>query len=53
MHTGTLIRDLLAMVERAERRSCDKELAEERELRVLFESQIVTFRHELALVGAA
>jgi hypothetical protein len=39
MYTGTLIRDLMAAVERAEQSAQQKRLAEELELRRLFELQ--------------
>ena len=50
MYTGTLIRDLLATVERTERRIREKE---ERELQMLFEMQIPLMQDETVLVGAA
>jgi hypothetical protein len=45
MYTGTLIRDLMAVVERAEqgvqqKRMSEERMSEERELRHLFDSQI-------------
>jgi hypothetical protein len=53
MYTGTLIRDLLATVERVEQRVQQRQLAEERELRLLFASQISLLQVEPVLVGAA
>lgn len=53
MYTGTFIRDLLATVERAELNAWEKQLADERELRALFESRIPIFQDEPVLVGAA
>ena len=40
MYTGTLIRDLMATVERAERGAQRKRIAEETELRRMFQLQI-------------
>jgi hypothetical protein len=54
MYTGTMIRDLMATVERAEKKSLRARLiAEELELERLFELQALTSRDEQALVGAA
>ena len=53
MYTGTLIRDLLATVEGAEHSAWEKQLADERELRMLFESQMPVFQDEPVFVGAA
>jgi hypothetical protein len=53
MYTGTLIRDLLATVERAEQRVRHKQLADERELQILFASQIRLLQDEPVFVGAA
>jgi hypothetical protein len=50
MYTGTLIRDLLATVERAEYKVREKD---ERELRRLFELQIPQMQDEPVFVGAA
>ena len=40
MYTGTLIQDLMAAVERAERRAEQQRLADERELHAIFAMQI-------------
>jgi hypothetical protein len=53
MYTGTLIKDLMATVERAERRALQKQIAVEMELRQLFELQIPQIQSEPVLVGAA
>jgi hypothetical protein len=54
MYTGTLIRDLMATVERAEEEGLRaRVIAEERELERLFELQALTSRDERVLAGAA
>jgi len=53
MYTGTLIKDLMATVERAERGTPQKQIADEMELRRLFELQIPQMQSEPVLVGAA
>jgi hypothetical protein len=54
MYTGTLIKGLMAMVERAEEEGLRARLiAEELELERLFELQASTSRDEQVLVGAA
>jgi hypothetical protein len=53
MYTGTLIRELLATVERAEQGARREQLAEERELQMLFELQIPLSQDEPVFVGAA
>ena len=54
MYTGTLIRDLMAAVERAERRGAQQRLiAEEQELERLFELQNPAAQGEQVLAGAA
>jgi hypothetical protein len=53
MYTGTLIRDLLTVVERAEQRARRKQDAEERELQALFASQISLMQDEPIFAGAA
>jgi hypothetical protein len=53
MYTGTLIRDLLATVERAEQGVRRKQLADERELQIIFGSQNPLLRDEPDFVGAA
>jgi hypothetical protein len=51
MHTGTMISDLIATVERAEQKA--RELAMEQELHTIFAMQIpVTERHQM-FMGAA
>jgi hypothetical protein len=53
MYTGTLIRDLMATVERAERGAQRNQIVDELELQRLFELQIPQMRSEQVLVGAA
>ncbi len=53
MYTGTLITDLMATVERAERTAKQQSIAEQRELERLFELEIPFVQLEPALVGAA
>jgi hypothetical protein len=53
MYTGTLIKDLMATVERAERGAQQKRIADEMELRRLFELQAPQMHREPVLVGAA
>jgi hypothetical protein len=53
MHTGTLIRDLMATVERAERCALLNHIIDERELQQLFELQVPQGQTETVLVGAA
>jgi hypothetical protein len=54
MYTGTLIRDLMAAVERVEERSARSRLiAEELELERLFELQASAVQDAQFLVGAA
>jgi hypothetical protein len=53
MYTGTLIKDLMATVERAERGALQKQIVDELELRRLFELQIPQMQSEPVLVGAA
>jgi hypothetical protein len=53
MYTGTLINDLMAAVERAERGALQKKLAEESELRRMFELQISEMQNERVFAGAA
>jgi hypothetical protein len=54
MYTGTLIKDLMATVERAERRGAQqKRIVDEMELRRLFELQVPQMRSEPVLAGAA
>ncbi|MFZ0138503.1 MAG: hypothetical protein WAK89_15665 [Candidatus Sulfotelmatobacter sp.] len=53
MYTGTLIKDLMATVERAERGALQKQIADELELQRLFELQVPQMKSELVLAGAA
>jgi hypothetical protein len=53
MYTGTLINDLVATVERAERGALQRRIVEEMELRLLFELQVPQMQSETVLVGAA
>jgi uncharacterized protein YggE len=53
MYTGTVIRDLMAAVERAERRAEQLRIAEERELHSIFAMQIAVNEGEPVFMGAA
>ncbi|MGA2375307.1 MAG: hypothetical protein ABSF72_07290 [Candidatus Sulfotelmatobacter sp.] len=53
MYTGTLIRDLMAMVERAEQGALQKQIVDELELQRLFELQVPQMQNEPVLAGAA
>jgi len=53
MYTGTLIKDLLATVERAERRAQQKRAFDEMELQRMFDLQAPQMDEEQVLVGAA
>jgi hypothetical protein len=53
MYTGTLIKDLFATVERAERGAFQKPLVDEMELLPMFELQVPQVRSEPAYAGAA
>jgi hypothetical protein len=53
MYTGMLIKDLMAAVERAEQGALRKRLAEEMELRRMFERQVPQMNSEPAYAGAA
>ncbi|MFZ0277004.1 MAG: hypothetical protein WA254_17905 [Candidatus Sulfotelmatobacter sp.] len=53
MYTGTLIKDLMATVERAEQGALRKQIADELELQRLFELQIPQMQIEQILAGAA
>ncbi len=53
MYTGTLIRDLMATVERAERGALQKQIVDELELQRLFELQAPQMQNEPILLGAA
>ena len=53
MYTGTLIQDLMATVERAERGALQKQIADQLELQRLFELQVPQMQIEQVLAGAA
>jgi len=53
MYTGTLIKDLMATVERAERGAFQKRVVDEMELQRMFELQVPEMRSEPAYAGAA
>jgi hypothetical protein len=53
MYTGTLIKDLMATVERAERSVLRKRLADEMELLRMYGLQVPQMQHEPAYAGAA
>ena len=53
MYTGTLIKDLLTTVERAEQGNLHKQIVDELELQRLFELQTPQMQSEPILVGAA
>ncbi|MGO8796683.1 MAG: hypothetical protein ACLQLC_17810 [Candidatus Sulfotelmatobacter sp.] len=53
MYTGTLIRDLMATVERAERGAQQKRLADEIELQRMFELQVIEMQDQPVFAGAA
>jgi hypothetical protein len=53
MYTGTLIKDLMAMVERAERSAQFERCAEEKELQQLFDLPVATMLSEPVFAGAA
>ncbi len=53
MYTGTLIKDLMATVERTERGALQKQIAEELELQRIFELQVAEMQHERIFAGAA
>jgi hypothetical protein len=53
MYTGTLIHDLMAAVERAERSALRKRLVDEMELLRMYELQVPQMRSEPAYAGAA
>ena len=53
MYKGTLINDLMAAVERAEWRLQQKRVADEMELRRMFELQAPQMHDEQVLAGAA
>ena len=53
MYTGTLINDLMATVERAERGAQQKKIVDEIELRRMFELQLPQMHSEPVFAGAA
>ena len=53
MYTGTLIKDLMATVERAEAASSRSESLDEMELRRMFELQVPQMQNEPVYAGAA
>jgi hypothetical protein len=53
MYTGTLIKDLMVTVERAERRAKHQRIVEELELQRLFELGIPEMQSETVFAGAA
>ena len=53
MYTGTLIKDLTATVERAEQGARRKWIADEMELRRMFELQVKQMQREPSFAGAA
>jgi hypothetical protein len=53
MYTGTLIKDLMATVERAERGEFQKRILDEMELRRMFELQVPQMQNEPVYAGAA
>jgi len=53
MFTGTVIQDLMAIVDRAEQRAERQQSAVERELREIFAMRIPINESDAALLGAA
>ena len=53
MYTGTLIKDLVATVERAERSALRQRLVDEMELLRMYELQVPQMQNEPAYAGAA
>jgi hypothetical protein len=53
MYTGTLIRDLMAAVERVERGAQQKRISDEMELRRMFELQTSVLESQRYYAGAA
>jgi hypothetical protein len=53
MYTGTMIKDLMATVERAERGAQQKRIVDELELWRLFELRVPQLQSETVFVGAA
>jgi hypothetical protein len=53
MYTGTLIRDLIATVERANRKAEEQRLADDKELQAIFAMRIPMQDNGEILMGAA
>jgi hypothetical protein len=53
MYTGTMINDLMATVERAERRAFEKQVIDEMELLRIFDLQLPQMHSEPVYAGAA
>jgi hypothetical protein len=53
MYTGTLINDLMATVERAERGAFQKQIVDEMELLRMFDLQVPQMKSEPLYAGAA
>jgi hypothetical protein len=53
MYTGTMIAELMAAVDRAERRALENRVADDRELHEIFLMQIPVVEGDGLLVGAA
>lgn len=53
MYTGTLIKDLMATVERVEQRAEQQRIADEQELRTIFAMQIPLTDSDRVFMGAA
>jgi hypothetical protein len=53
MYTGTLIKDLMATVERVERSAQPERVDDELELQLLFDLRVPQMQCESVLVGAA
>jgi len=53
MYTGTLIKDLMATVERAERGAFQKQVVDEMELLRIYDLQVPQMRSEPLYAGAA
>jgi hypothetical protein len=53
MYTGTMIKDLMATVERAEQRTERQRIAEEQELQAIFAMQIPLTEGDQVFMGAA
>jgi hypothetical protein len=53
MYTGTLIRDLMATVERAELREEQRQIEEEQELQAILDLQIRLAESNHVFIGAA